>query len=68
MQKNPHRHSQAMQVQLYNHAVEILRNRMFRRSGYSQEQIQQAVEVLRQYDPNHPLLRYSERGQAPETN
>lgn len=57
-----------MQVQLYNHAVEILRNRMFRRSGYSQEQIQQAVEVLRQYDPNHPLLRYSERGQAPETN
>ena len=55
-----------MQVQQYDHAVEILRNRMFRSSGYSQEQIQQAVEVLRQYDPNHPLLRYSERGQLAE--
>jgi hypothetical protein len=55
-----------MQVKLYDHAVEILRNRMFRRSGYSQEQIRQAVELVRQYDPNHPLLRYSERGRVSE--
>ncbi len=55
-----------MQVQLYNHAVEILHNRMFRRSGYSQEQIQQAVDFLRQHDPEHPLLRYNERWQVLE--
>lgn len=52
----------------YDHAVEILRNRTFRRDLYSKEKIQQAVEILRQLDPDHPLLRYSERGQAPETN
>ena len=49
-------------------AEAILRNRTLRGEQYSQEQIQQAVEVLRQYDPDHPLLRYSERGQVSETS
>ena len=40
----------------------ILRHRMFRGAGYSEKDIQWAVEVIRRHDPNHPLLRYSERG------
>ena len=43
-------------------AIEILRHRTFRGAGYSEKDIQWAVEVVRQQDPNHPLLRYSERG------
>ena len=58
--------SRRHQVQQYDHAVEVLKRRMFRSSGYSQEQIRQAVELVRQYDPNHPLLRYSERGRVLE--
>ena len=66
MLKTLHTISKRSLVQQYDQAVEVLRSRMFRGSGYSQEQIQQAVELLRQYDPNHPLLRYSERGQLAE--
>jgi len=58
--------SRRYQVQQYDHAVEVLKRRMFRGSGYSQEQIQQAVDFLRQHDPEHPLLRYSERWQVLE--
>ena len=43
-------------------AEEILRSRMLRGAGYSEKDIQWAVEVVRQKDPNHSLLRYSERG------
>jgi hypothetical protein len=43
-------------------AIEILRRRTFRGAGYSEKDIQWAVEVIRRQDPNHPLLRYSERG------
>jgi hypothetical protein len=43
-------------------AIEILRHRTFRGAGYSEKDIQWAVEVIRKQDPNHPLLRYSERG------
>lgn len=44
-------------------AMEILRHRTFRGVGHSEKDIQWAVEIIRQHDPNHPLLRYSERGQ-----
>ena len=43
-------------------ALNILRNRTFRGSRYSASEIQTAVRVVREMDPNHPLLRYSERG------
>ena len=46
----------------YDHALHILRHRMTPNLTYSQEKIQQAVEIVRLHDPNHPLLRYSERG------
>jgi hypothetical protein len=68
MPKNVGNSSKNDQDPQYDHAVAILRNRTFRRELYSKEKIQQAVEILRQLDPDHPLLRYSERGQAPETN
>lgn len=42
-------------------AEEILRGRVFRGSPYKVFEIQQAVKVIRQYDPEHPLLRYNER-------
>lgn len=43
-------------------AVDILRVRNTpNNGGYKAEEIQWAVEVIRQWDPNHPLLRYSER-------
>ena len=46
----------------HRRAEEILRHRMFRGAGYSEKDIQWAVEVIRRNDPDHPLLRYSERG------
>lgn len=49
-------------------ALEILRHRTFRGERYSQDEIHEAVAIVREYDPNHPLLRYSERGQVSETN
>ena len=42
-------------------AIEILRNRTVRRSNYSDDEIQQAVILVRALDPDHPLLRYNER-------
>ncbi|MBS7805943.1 hypothetical protein KIH24_15320 [Rhizobiales bacterium TNE-4] len=42
-------------------AIEILRNRTFRKSNYSDDEIQQAVILVRALDPDHPLLRYNER-------
>ena len=42
-------------------AIEILRNRTFRRSNHSEDEIQQAVILVRALDPDHPLLRYNER-------
>ena len=43
-------------------AVSVLRerNKAFR-ANYSAQQIQQAVEMVRQWEPDHPLLRYHER-------
>ena len=43
-------------------ALEILRSRMFRGSQYSDQKIQEAVRIVKEIDPEHPLLRYSERG------
>ena len=49
-------------------ALEILRNRMFRGARHSKDEIHQAVTIIREYDPEHPLLRYSERGRISETS
>ena len=46
----------------YRDAVEVLRNRLLPTSQYSDHEIQKAVSIVKQADPDHPLLRYSERG------
>jgi hypothetical protein len=46
----------------YRDAVEVLRNRMLVTSQYSDREIRNAVLIVKQADPDHPLLRYSERG------
>jgi len=46
-------------------AVEILRDRNHpSKSIYTAEEIQWAVEIMREWEPDHPLLRYSERGKS----
>jgi hypothetical protein len=43
-------------------AVDILRDRNHpAKYLFSDKQIQWAVEIVRQWEPNHPLLRYGER-------
>ena len=50
------------QNQKLSNAVNILRDRHTRhRMNYTDEQIQEAVEMVRKWDPDYPLLRYSER-------
>lgn len=44
-------------------ASEILRNRIFRATRYSEKEINWAIDIIRDLDPEHPLLRYSERGE-----
>ena len=46
----------------YLDAVHVLRNRVLTTSHYSEREIQNAVSIVKQADPDHPLLRYSERG------
>lgn len=46
----------------YRDAVEVLRNRLLPTSQYSEREIEKAVSIVKQADPDHPLLRYSERG------
>lgn len=46
----------------YDQALQILRDRMFRGSRYSHLDIQKAVQIVKDRNPDHPLLRYSERG------
>ena len=42
--------------------MNILRDRHTRhRMNYTDEQIQEAVAMVRKWDPDYPLLRYSER-------
>ena len=44
-------------------AIAILRDRNTpHRMNHAELQIQQAVEIIRQWEPDHPLLRYHERG------
>ena len=43
-------------------ALEILRSRVFRGSQYADQKIQEAFRIVREMDPDHPLLRYHERG------
>jgi hypothetical protein len=45
----------------YDRAVETLCRQMESKSGVSQQEIEQAVRIIRDFDPDHPLLRYSER-------
>ena len=45
----------------YRDAVEVLRNRLLPTSQYSDHEIQKAVSIVKQADPDDPLLRYSER-------
>ena len=46
-------------------AVDILRDRAFpSKSVYSDKDIQWAVAIVQNWEPNHPLLRYHERGNA----
>jgi hypothetical protein len=42
-------------------AEEILRSRARPNCYYSINEIQWAVDVMRRWDANHPLLRYHER-------
>lgn len=44
-------------------AVEILRNRIFRATRYSEKEIDWSIDIIRELDSEHPLLRYSERGE-----
>lgn len=44
-----------------SHALDVLRGRLFKGSSFTYEEIQQAVKIVRQIDPDHPLLRYRER-------
>ena len=46
----------------YRDAVEVLRNRVSVTSQYSDREIRNAVLIVKQADPDHPLLRYNERG------
>lgn len=46
----------------YVQAIEVLRHRIFRASHYSHLDIQKAVQIVKDRNPDHPLLRYSERG------
>ena len=46
----------------YDQALQILRDRIFRTSRYSHLEIQKAVQIVKDRNPDHPLLRYSERG------
>lgn len=46
----------------YRDAVEVLRNCLLPASQYSEREIEKAVSIVKQADPDHPLLRYSERG------
>ena len=46
----------------YHDAVEVLRNRVLTTSQYSDREIQKAVSIVKTADPDHPLLRYRERG------
>ena len=46
----------------YRDAVEVLRNRVLTTLRYSEREIEKAVSIVKQADPDHPLLRYSERG------
>ena len=46
----------------YLDAVEVLRTRALTTLRYSDRDIKNAVSIVRQVDPDHPLLRYSERG------
>lgn len=46
----------------YDQAIQILRDRIFRTSRYSHLDIQKAVQIVKDCNPDHPLLRYSERG------
>ena len=46
----------------YRDAVEVPRNRLLPASQYSEREIEKAVSIVKQADPDHPLLRYSERG------
>lgn len=42
-------------------AFTILRKRLFQGSSFTEEEVQDAVRYVRACDPDHPLLRYSER-------
>lgn len=44
-----------------SHALDVLRGRLFKGSSFTNEEIQQAVKIVREIDPDHPLLRYRER-------
>lgn len=46
----------------YDQALQILRVRIFLGSRYSYLNIQKAVQIVKDRNPDRPLLRYSERG------
>ena len=59
---NPRTNTRRAKGRLLIRAITILRDRNTSyRLNYSEEEIRQAVEVVRQWQSDHALLRYSER-------